>query len=133
MPLARLQFKEGLQRLGSKLFDLTDQELDEIIAKFDVDGDGTISIAEFKVYCYYQIPSVSWKAERKRVEASGEMAKLKAVVAGHMHHDELNDDIMEHPEDDYDDPATHIHTAGEQGESTVHEEQIDELRRRVYG
>mmetsp|Transcript_16198 Transcript_16198/g.32308 ORF Transcript_16198/g.32308 Transcript_16198/m.32308 type:complete len:501 (-) Transcript_16198:63-1565(-) len=112
--ITKPEFKEGLQRLGPKIFDLTDEELDEIIAKFDVDGDGTISIAEFKVYCYYQIPSISWKAERKRVEASGEMAKLKAVVAGHMHHDELSDDIVEHPDDDYEDPATHVHTAGEQ-------------------
>ena len=43
------EFKMGLQRLGAKLFDLTDEELQIIIDKFDVDGDGTISIAEFKV------------------------------------------------------------------------------------
>lgn len=43
------EFKTGLEALGDGLFNLTDEELDEIIAKFDVDGDGTISIAEFKV------------------------------------------------------------------------------------
>ncbi|GMH51914.1 hypothetical protein TrST_g8219 [Triparma strigata] len=113
--ITKEEFKLGLQRLGSKLFDLTDEELQVIIDKFDVDGDGTISIAEFKLYCYYQIPVVCWKAERKRVEASGEMDKIKAVVAGHLHHDELDKEhILEHAEiDEEEDNGVHIHSAGE--------------------
>ncbi|GMI09493.1 hypothetical protein TrLO_g1278 [Triparma laevis f. longispina] len=114
--ITKEEFKLGLQRLGSKLFDLTDEELQIIIDKFDVDGDGTISIAEFKVYCYYQIPSVCWKAERKRVEASGEMDRIKAVVAGHMHHDELDghNNIAEHAEEyEEEENGVHIHSAGE--------------------
>jgi len=97
------EFVRGLEALGDGLFNLSNEEVDEIIAKFDVDGDGTISIAEFKMYCYYQIPSVPWKAERRRVEASGEMDKIKAVVAGHMHHSELHNGhghIKEGEEDD---------------------------------
>ena len=41
------------------------------------DGDGRISIAEFKEYCY-KIPSLAWKAERQRLERSGMMQKLQA-------------------------------------------------------
>ncbi|GMI44260.1 hypothetical protein TrCOL_g1429 [Triparma columacea] len=108
------EFKTGLSHIGENLFNLEDEELDEIIAKFDVDGDGTISIAEFKLYCYYQIPTVPWKAERRRVEASGEMDKIKAVVAGHMHHDELHKgNIPEGDEDFSEEEGEHVHGAGE--------------------
>ncbi|GMH46806.1 hypothetical protein TrRE_jg6999 [Triparma retinervis] len=109
------EFKNGMMHFGDNLFNLEDDEINEIISKFDVDGDGTISIAEFKLYCYYQIPTVSWKAERRRMEASGEMEMIKKVVAGHMHHDELHkkDTLHEGDEDENEEEGTHVHGAGE--------------------
>lgn len=81
--ITKQEFKEGLAKLGNGMFTLDDGALSALIAKFDVDGDGTISIAEFKVYCYYNINTVAWKAERRRVEESGEMDRLKAIISGH--------------------------------------------------
>ena len=77
------EFKDGLAKLGNGMFTLDEGALSALISKFDVDGDGTISIAEFKVYCYYNINTVAWKAERRRVEESGEMDRLKAIINGH--------------------------------------------------
>ncbi len=106
------EFKSGLAKIGEKHFNLTDDEVDEIITKFDIDGDGTISTAEFKIYCYYHIPGVAWKAERKRMEMNGEMDKLKAIVAGHAHHEEdEEDEVQHHPEDVQEE--MHVYPCGE--------------------
>jgi hypothetical protein len=89
--MTKQEFMNGISRLGN--IEMNEDEVDEIVAKFDIDHDGTISMAEFKVYCYYEIPSVAWKAERKRVEASGEMDKLKSIIAGHAHHSDDEDEV----------------------------------------
>ena len=53
------------------LLNLEDEELGELVKMFDKDGDGSISMMEFKHYCY-NIKSLCWKAERVRLEAAGE-------------------------------------------------------------
>ena len=75
--ITRDSFLKAVERLGNTLIVLSDRELTELVAKFDTDGDGQISISEFKTYCY-QIPSLAWKAERQRLERNGMMQKLKA-------------------------------------------------------
>lgn len=56
-----------MRRLGRKLFDIADDELEELITKFDKDGDGDISLLEFREFCM-EIPHVAWKAEKLRFE-----------------------------------------------------------------
>lgn len=77
LEITRESFLEALERLGNTIIVLSDDELTDLVKKFDTDGDGRISIAEFKEYCY-KIPSLAWKAERQRLERSGMMKKLQA-------------------------------------------------------
>lgn len=79
--ITKESFLEALEKLGKSLIVMTDEELKKLVKKFDLNGDGLIDISEFKNYCYHQIPSVAWKAERQRMERSGEMAKLKAQLS----------------------------------------------------
>ena len=74
-------FLASIEKLGATFLVVTDDELTQIVKKFDKNEDGQISIAEFKNYCYYEIPSVAWKAERTRVEKSGEMQMLRAQLS----------------------------------------------------
>ncbi len=71
-------FLDALGKLADNLFMVTEEESDELVKKFDVNGDGMISLAEFKAYCLFQIPGVAWKAERRRLEASGEILQITA-------------------------------------------------------
>jgi hypothetical protein len=71
-------FLDALGKLADNLFMVTEEESDEMVKKFDVNGDGMISLAEFKAYCLFQIPGVAWKAERRRLEASGEILQITA-------------------------------------------------------
>ena len=73
-------FLEALEKLGETFVIITDEELTKIVKKFDHNEDGKVSIDEFKNYCY-DIPSVPWKAERMRVERSGELRKLRAQLS----------------------------------------------------
>ena len=73
-------FINGLERLGKNLFALTDDELDSLVSRFDLNGDKLISLAEFKRYCLYEIHHASWKAERIRHEESGDIKILKAKI-----------------------------------------------------
>ena len=61
------------------------------LQKFDHNNDGKVSIDEFKNYCY-DIPTVPWKAERARLERSGELSKLKAQLSRRFKASDLNDD-----------------------------------------
>ena len=79
--ITKQDFLEGLEKVGDSVFVLTNEELDELVAQFDTDGDGLISLDEFRTYCYYKIPSLAWKAERQRLEQSGEMDILKARLS----------------------------------------------------
>ena len=65
------QFKDALDRLCPNVFNVTDKELAGLIAEFDTDGNGTISISEFRDFCY-RIPHLAWKAERMRYERSAQ-------------------------------------------------------------
>ena len=114
LEITRESFLEALEKLGNTIIVLSDDELKDLVKKFDTgesslqlsavhvvlsylqypssshtvvlytfsnpsitDGDGRISIAEFKEYCH-KIPSLAWKAERQRLERSGMMQKLQA-------------------------------------------------------
>jgi CRP-like cAMP-binding protein len=75
--LTKAQFNEGLQRLDKHLFDISEAELDDLIATFDEDGSGTISLTEFRDWCF-RIPSLTWKTARKTYEEE-QLALLKSV------------------------------------------------------
>ena len=64
-------FARGIRHVGRKIFEVSDAEVQEMVHFFDIDGDGQITIDEFKAFCY-RIPSVAWKAERIRLEAATE-------------------------------------------------------------
>ena len=71
------EFEAALKGLSPTLFDLSDGEIKDLVNLFDMDGDGMVSNAEFKNYCYYKIPAVCWKAERMRMEKAGEIREIK--------------------------------------------------------
>ncbi|KAL9179802.1 hypothetical protein ACHAXT_007772 [Thalassiosira profunda] len=59
-------FKDGLGKLGYQWQDA--DKLEDLIHRFDLNGDGLISLSEFEQYCLHEISSVAWKAERQRLE-----------------------------------------------------------------
>ena len=66
--IPRQRFVEGLRRLGLKW--KNDEELKLITDRFGMGEDGMISLSKVQHYCYYEVPSVAWKAERQRLEAA---------------------------------------------------------------
>ena len=73
------EFKDGLDKLdnGRKVLNIDDDGVQALVNKFDKDGDGSISMKEFKHFCY-NIPALCWKAERVRLEAAGEFVGFEA-------------------------------------------------------
>ena len=71
------QFGAALKNLSPTIFDLEQDEVTTLVEKFDTDGDGKVSYPEFRHYCYYSINAVCWRAERLRMEKSGEMERLE--------------------------------------------------------
>ena len=67
------EFQVALEKLdaGRNILSLDEEGISDLVDKFDKDGDGTISMQEFKHYCY-NINALCWKAERVRLEAAGE-------------------------------------------------------------
>lgn len=59
-------FLVGLKTLG---YECTEDEEEYVKDRFDLNNDGMISLEEFKHFCYNDIQSVAWKAERQRLEA----------------------------------------------------------------
>ena len=66
--IPKQSFVEGLGKLGLKWKD--DEEMGFITDRFGADGDGMISLSKVQHYCYHDVPSVAWKAERQRLEAA---------------------------------------------------------------
>ncbi|KAL3823855.1 hypothetical protein ACHAXA_004127 [Cyclostephanos tholiformis] len=66
--IPKQSFVEGLRRIGLKWKD--DDELKFITDRFCMDEDGMISLSKVQHYCYHEVPSVAWKAERHRPEAA---------------------------------------------------------------
>lgn len=85
--ITRENFLHAVSKLGHSFSVLADDELDLILGKFDVNGDGFISVAEFKNYCY-SIPSICWKAERMRLEKTGELDEIKNSLLKYARKDE---------------------------------------------
>lgn len=73
------EFRAAIKRLDQNrnIFVIADDELASLVAKFDADGDGTISMREFRHFCY-NIPALAWKAERVRLQATGEYVSFGA-------------------------------------------------------
>eukprot|EP00804_Cyclotella_cryptica_P022866 CCRYP_005063-RA/>CCRYP_005063-RA protein AED:0.33 eAED:0.32 QI:0/-1/0/1/-1/1/1/0/409 len=61
-------FTAGLRKLSKGNRTWRKEDLDAIAEKFDIDNDGFISMYEFQRYCYHEVPSVAWKAERHRMQ-----------------------------------------------------------------
>ena len=62
-------FVDGLGKLGLKWKD--EAELKLITDRFHAEGEGNddkISSSKIQQYCYYEVPSIAWKAERNRLE-----------------------------------------------------------------
>eukprot|EP00586_Coscinodiscus_wailesii_P013276 CAMPEP_0172508994 /NCGR_PEP_ID=MMETSP1066-20121228/216681_1 /TAXON_ID=671091 /ORGANISM="Coscinodiscus wailesii, Strain CCMP2513" /LENGTH=429 /DNA_ID=CAMNT_0013287265 /DNA_START=318 /DNA_END=1607 /DNA_ORIENTATION=- len=91
--ISKTEFVEALEKLGDNVFVLSDDELDDLVTKFDTNGDGTISLAEFKHYCYHNISTVPWKAERQRLERTGEMEVLKENLFGHLDRGAVEEEV----------------------------------------
>ena len=71
-------FQNAIIKLASQhAFMITKEEIHKLMKRFDLDGDGMISLLEFKYYCLTKINSVAWKAERQRLERTGEMQRLR--------------------------------------------------------
>lgn len=79
--ITKESFLDALKKLGETFLIASDEELSIFLGKMDKNGDDKISMAEFKNYCYSDLSSVSWKAERNRMERSGEMEILKAQIS----------------------------------------------------
>ena len=75
--ITKESFLASLEKLGDTFLVIKDEELTKIVKKFDKNKDGKISLVEFKNYCYTEIQSIAWKAERHRLEKNGEMEKLR--------------------------------------------------------
>lgn len=78
--ITKESFLSSIEKFGQS-FTVTDQELSELVKKFDKNNDNHISLIEFQNYCYHEIQSIAWKAERTRLEKNGEMEKLKAQLS----------------------------------------------------
>lgn len=65
--LTPTDFGAALKQLGGRLFNVPDSEMAALIEDFDEDKNGTISLIEFRNWCYH-IPHLAWKAERLRFE-----------------------------------------------------------------
>jgi hypothetical protein len=78
--ITKESFLSSIEKFGQS-FTVTDKELSEIVKRFDKNNDNLISLVEFQNYCYYEIQSIAWKAERTRLEKNGEMDKLKAQLS----------------------------------------------------
>jgi len=79
--ITKESFLGSIEKLGGNFLVVTDEDLNEIISKIDKNNDGSLTLAEFKNYCYYDIQSIAWKAERTRLEKSGEMKMLQAQLS----------------------------------------------------
>jgi hypothetical protein len=78
--ITKESFLSSIEKFGQS-FTVTDKELSELVKKFDKNNDNHISLVEFQNYCYHEIQSIAWKAERTRLEKNGEMKKLKAQLS----------------------------------------------------
>ena len=90
--ITKKSFLASIQKLCDTLVSISEAELTEIVKKFDKNQDGKISIAEFKHYCYNEIQSVAWRAERTRLEKSGEMKMLKAQISRRFKPSDISDE-----------------------------------------
>eukprot|EP00904_Undaria_pinnatifida_P002500 jgi/Undpi1/12250/HiC_scaffold_5.g01926.m1 len=58
-------FEAALRKLGKRMFDLDEMELEHLVQAFDTDGNGSIELNEFMTFCL-SIPSLPWRAEKAR-------------------------------------------------------------------
>ena len=63
-------FIDGLRKLSRGVHTWKKDDLNFIADRFDINDDGYISLEEFQHYCYHEVPSLAWKAERQRKEAA---------------------------------------------------------------
>ena len=89
--IAPEQFAAALDRLVPNVFNVTQKELKGLIDEFDSDGNGTISVVEFREFCY-RIPHLAWKvrvsracrppAERRARAAASASSALSKLCRG---------------------------------------------------
>mmetsp|Transcript_24963 Transcript_24963/g.57679 ORF Transcript_24963/g.57679 Transcript_24963/m.57679 type:complete len:256 (+) Transcript_24963:4298-5065(+) len=72
-------FKRSMVKLAMKFGGQIDfNELTKIAQHFDINNDGRVSKVEFKLYCL-NIPSIAWKAAKKRMESVGGVNELRKL------------------------------------------------------
>ncbi|KAJ1450493.1 hypothetical protein M885DRAFT_532264 [Pelagophyceae sp. CCMP2097] len=64
--ITAIEFKAAFESLDKARFNMTDEEITALVQTFDNDGDGYVSMEEFKDFCYNKIPGVAWRAEKLR-------------------------------------------------------------------
>jgi hypothetical protein len=72
-------FSTGLIKLSKGIHSWKKEDLEVIADKFDINKDGFISFVEFQHYCYHEVPSVAWRAERQRKEALTQAAQNTSI------------------------------------------------------
>jgi len=75
------KFISNLEKLGGSFASFSQEDVMAMVNAISKNSDGIISLEEFKHYCYTEIQTISWKAERLRLEESGEIEKLKAQLS----------------------------------------------------
>lgn len=75
------KFIANLEKLGGSFVSFSIEEIMILVKAISRIDDNTISLEEFKHYCYTKIQTIPWKAERLRLEESGDMDKLEAQIS----------------------------------------------------
>jgi hypothetical protein len=85
---------------------LSDAQLDALVARFDGDGSGTVSVAEFRRFCF-AIRAPCWRGEVARLRAAGELDVRELPPDA--------DDRADDSDDDHDDRARRARRASTGG------------------
>ena len=63
------EFKRGLILADKVLFSLSDDEIQGLMARFDIDGSGIVDTTKFRDFCF-ELPDLSWQAEKAHTLAA---------------------------------------------------------------
>jgi hypothetical protein len=75
------KFIANLGKLGGSFVSFSPEEIMILVKAISKNDYSVISLEEFKHYCANDIQTIPWKAERLRLEESGDMERLKAQIS----------------------------------------------------